>query len=187
MTATAAGKPYLFTARQYDQMIASRIFDEGPRVELLGGEIIEMAAMGVRHATCLVNCDYALKEQVGPLFRVGVQIPILLDDLSEPEPDVVVYKRRKRSTPPLPSDILLVVEVAESLLDYDRNQKFPRYAAAGIAEAWLLDLTTGILERHTEPHAGQYRHLVTARAGETLDSTALATVSLAVAVLLAEE
>lgn len=151
MLTTVARKPHQFTVRQYDQMVAAGVFADGVRVELLGGEIIEMAAMGVRHATSLVNCDYALKGQIGSEYRVGVQIPILLDDLSEPEPDLVVYHRRKRNTPPTPDDLLLVVEIADRSLDYDRNQKFPRYAAAGVAEAWLLDLTTGILERHTDP------------------------------------
>lgn len=148
MTATVARKLHQFTAREYEQMVAAGIFDENARVELLAGEIVEMAAMGVRHATCLVNADYLLKGQVPGDCRVGGQIPILLDDLSEPEPDLVVYRRRKRATPPTPADILLVVEIADSSLDYDRNQKFPRYAAAGIPEGWLLDLTAGILERH---------------------------------------
>ena len=187
MTAGTIRKLHLFTVHQYDQMVAAGVFDENARVELLAGEIVEMAAMGVRHATCLVHFDYLLKSQVSREYRVGVQIPILLDDMSQPEPDLFVYRWRKGNTLLTPGDIVLVVEIADSSLDYDRNQKFPRYAAAGIPEAWLLDLTTGILERHSAPYAGRYRHVVTAQAGESLDSLVLPGLALPLDEILAEE
>jgi Uma2 family endonuclease len=118
---------------------------------------------------------------------VGSRTPILLDDESEPDPDLTVFRRRKRTTHPLPADLLLLVEVSDTTLDYVRNWKFPRYAAAGIPEAWLFDVVAGILERHTEPYEGRYRHLVTARRGETLSSTTLPGVSLAVDEILNDE
>ncbi len=176
-----------FTVREYERMIAAGVFVERGRVELLDGEIIDMAAMGIPHATCLNNLDYLLKRQAPTACRVGVQVPILLDDASEPEPDIVVYRRGKRATHPTPSDILLVVEVADRSLDYDRQRKFPRYAAAGIPEAWLFDVFARVLERHTEPYAGRYRHLVTARRGESLTSTTLPELSLAVDAITAED
>ena len=154
MSATAARKLRQFTVQEYEQMIAAGVFVERGRVELLGGEIIDMAAMGLSHITYLNNLDYMLKRQAPADCRVNVQVPILLDDESEPEPDIVIYRRRKRTTVPTPEDILLVVEVADKTLDYDRNQKFPRYAAAGIPEAWLFDVFAGVLERHTEPYEG---------------------------------
>jgi Uma2 family endonuclease len=187
MTATIARKLHQFTAREWERMVAAGVFDENARVELLAGEIVEMAAMGVRHATCLVHFDYLLKRQVSREYRVGVQIPILLDDMSQPEPDLFVYRWRKGNTLLTPGDILLVVEIADSSLDYDRNQKFPRYAAAGIPEAWLLDLTTGILERHSAPYAGRYRNVITAQASESLDSLVLPGLSLPLDEILAEE
>lgn len=187
MTATAARKLYHFTVQEYEQLVTTGFFAGRGRVELLGGEIVEMAAMGLSHATRIVNLDYMLKRQTPADCRVGVQIPILLDDESEPEPDLVVYHRRKRTTHPAPADILLLVEVSDTTLDYDRNQKFPRYAAAGIPEAWLFDVVAGVLERHTEPYEGRYRHLVTARRGETLASTTLPDVSLAVDDILNDE
>ena len=113
--------------------------------------------------------------------------PFLLDDESQPEPDLVVYRRRKRETHPTPDDILLLVEVADSSLDYDRNRKFPRYAAAGIPEAWLFDVFAGILERHTEPFEGRYRRVEAARRGEALISTTLPGLTLAVDDILAED
>jgi len=154
MSAVVARQLRQFTVREYEQMIAAGVFVERGRVELLDGEIIEMAAMGIPHATCLNNLDYMLK---------------------------------RRATHPTPGDILLVVEVADRSLDYDRNRKFPRYAAAGIPEAWLFDVFAGVLERHTEPYEGRYRHLVTARRGEALASTTLPDLSLAVDAILAED
>jgi Uma2 family endonuclease len=187
MSTAAARQLRRFTAREYEQMVAAGVFIERGRVELLGGEIIEMAAMGLAHATYLNNFDYLLKRQVPQEYRVNVQVPILLDDASEPEPDLVVYRRRKRSTYPTAGEILLVVEIADRSLDYDRNQKFPCYAAAGIPEAWLFDLFAGVLERHTEPYAGRYCQLVTAGGGETLASTTLPAVLLAVDAILADD
>jgi Uma2 family endonuclease len=186
MTATVARKLYHFTVQEYEQLVASGFFAKRGRVELLGGEIVEMAAMGLPHANSMVNLDYMLKRQTPADCRVGVQIPILLDHESEPEPDLVVYRRRKRETHPTPAEILLVVEVSDSTLEYDRNQKFPRYAA-GIPEAWLFDVGAAILERHTNPYEGRYRHLVTARRGESLASTTLPDVSLAVDEILIED
>jgi Uma2 family endonuclease len=135
----------------------------------------------------IVRFDRRLQRQVPDSCDVGVQVPILLDDDSEPEPDLVVFYRRKRTTLPVPHEILLLVEVSDTTLDYDRNQKFPRYAAAGVPEAWLFDVAAGVLERHTDPYEGHYRHIVTARRGESLTSTTLPDVSLTVDDILADE
>jgi Uma2 family endonuclease len=176
-----------FTVQEYEQMIAAGVLREGERVELLEGEIITMAAMGLRHATCLDNITDTVYEHKVPGLRISVQRPILLDDESEPEPDLLVFRRRKRTTHPTPQDILFVVEGADRTIDYDRNRKFPRYAAAGIPEAWLFDVNAGILERHTEPFEGRYRRVEAARRGETLTSTTLPGLILAVDDILAED
>ena len=78
----------------------------------------------------------------------------------------------------------MVFEVADSSRAYDRGLKFPRYAAAGIAEAWLVDLTDNVIERHSEPRDGLYRQIATARAGETLASTVLAELTIPVDAVL---
>jgi Uma2 family endonuclease len=176
-----------FTVQEYEQIVAAGVLREGERVELLEGEIITMAAMGLRHATCLGNITDVVYDHKTPGLGIGVQRPILLDGESEPGPDLFVFRRRKRTTHPTPQDILFVVEVADSTIDYDRNRKFPRYAAAGIPEAWLFDVSAGILERHTEPFEGRYRRVEAARRGETLASTTLPGLTLAVDDILAEE
>ena len=139
-----------FTVREYEQMIATGVIREGERVELLEGEIIEMAAMGLPHVKRIVAFDYLLKRRVPATYIVAVQIPILLDDESQPEPDIVVYEERNWQTLPTPDGILLVVEIADSSLAYDRDRKLPRYAAAGIPEVWIDDVLPDILERHTK-------------------------------------
>jgi Uma2 family endonuclease len=118
---------------------------------------------------------------------VGSRTPILLDDESEPDPDLNVFRRRKRTTHPSTADILLLVEVADTMLDYVRDWKFPRYTAAGIPEAWLFDVFAGVLERHTDPYEGRYRPIVTVRRGESLPSTTLPGVSLAVDDIMNDE
>lgn len=110
---------------------------------------------------------------------VIVQSPIRLPDDSEPEPDVALI-RFARYTQALPAaaDVLVVFEVADSSRDYDRNTKRPLYAAAGIPEAWLADLVSEAVERHTEPREGRYRVDARARQGESLTSTVLPSVTI---------
>jgi Uma2 family endonuclease len=169
-----------FSVQEYERLIAAGVLREGERVELLEGEIITMAAMGLPHARSMVKISYMLNRQIPETCIVGVQIPILLDDESQPEPDLVVYQDREWTTHPTPDGILFVIEVADSSLVYDRDRKFPRYAAAGIPEAWLFDVFGAILERHSEPFEGRYRRVETARRGESLASTVLHGLTLAV-------
>lgn len=186
MATTAGRQLRQFTVEDYERMIAAGVFAERRRVELLAGEIVEMAAMGLAHSECMMRLTRILGHHATGELGMGVQIPILLDDMSQPEPDLFLC-RWKPVVRPTPDDILLLIEVSDSTLDYDRNRKFPRYAAAGIPEAWLFDVAARILERHTEPLAGQYRRLETARAGGSLPSTTLPDLILAVDDILAPE
>jgi len=101
---------------------------------------------------------------------IDMQNPIKVRNDGEPQPDVAVLYDRAYDSTPTEADTLFVVEVSDSSLAYDRSTRLPLYAAAGIAEAWLVDLNAGIVERHTEPYEGAYRYVVFARAGETLRS-----------------
>ena len=132
MQTVATSATRRFTAHEYEQMIAIGVFRDGERVELLDGEVIKMAAMGLVHINCIANSTYIISPHITPNLRLDVHLPILLSDASEPEPDLVVYRHRKRRTPPTPADILLVMEIADSSLVHDRDRKFPRYAEAGI-------------------------------------------------------
>jgi Uma2 family endonuclease len=162
----------LLTADEYQQMAETVILHEDERIELIGGEIYHMAAIGVRHADAMRALNRILNRQVGSIALVDVQNPIRLDDETMPQPDIAIVRdRRYRDEHPTPQDVLMVFEVADSSRAYDRGLKFPRYAAAGIAEAWLVDLTGNVIERHTDPHDGAYREIAIARIGDTLTST----------------
>ena len=140
------------------------IFSEDDRVELIDGEVVEMAPIGDRHVECVYRLTRLLSRwafldapsryggaEAGQL-GVHVQNPLALTIDGEPQPDLVLVRRSEgRTGVPVPEEVLLVVEVAETSLAYDRNTKLPLYAEAGIPEAWLVDLTTDIIEVYSEP------------------------------------
>lgn len=101
-----------------------------------------------------------------------VQCAIRLTDDTEPEPDMVITREWDYArTNPTAADVLLIIEVADSTIAEDRNEKVTRYARAGIPEVWLVDLTTDTIARYTDLRDGRYQRMETARAGETLPST----------------
>ncbi len=174
-----------FTADEYHRMAEAGILTEDDRVELIAGEIVEMAAIGVRHADCLTALTDLLRELLGQEVSLRVQNPIHLAEGSEPQPDLALVKRRRyRQTHPTAADVLLVIEVADTSLAYDRTVKLPLYAEAGIAEAWLIDLVNDTIERHTDPRGGRYRQVAIAGRGESLASTVLPAVAIAVDAVL---
>ena len=165
---------YRFTTDEYHRMVEAGILHEDDRVELLDGQLIAMAAVGIPHSNALAALNEIAVTTLGKTARITVQDPIHLDSQSEPEPDLVIARRRNYTTThPTPGDIFLVIEVADSSPDYDRNTKLPRYAAAGIAESWLVNLQGQAIERHSAPQNGRYSHIVIAGPGETLASTTL--------------
>ena len=152
-----------FTVREYYQMAEAGILHEDDRIELIEGKIVEMAPIGSRHALCLdrLNRAFQLNMRAGEGL-IRVQNPIRLSDETEPEPDLAVAslvqgEERYAEAHPAPADILLVVEVADSSLIYDRKTKVPLYAAAGIPEYWLVDLVGNRIEVYRDPSAGSFR------------------------------
>ncbi len=160
-----------FTVEDYDRMAEAGILTEDERVELIAGEIIEMAAIGARHMTCVNRLTMIIARHLAKGLTVSIQNPVRLSNESEPEPDISVIHDRNYAIVPAPSDVFLVMEVADSSREYDRGIKMPLYAAAGIAEAWLVDLVAEMIERYTDPHNGHYRLVAIAHRGETLAST----------------
>ena len=138
-----------FTVTDYEQMAEVGILKPDERVELIAGEIWEMAAIGIRHAQCVTRLNRMLIRALPDDFQVNPQNPIRLSDDSEPQPDLaVMYERAYDATPAAP-DILFVIEVSDTTREYDRGTKMPLYAAAGIAEVWLIDLVAERVERYT--------------------------------------
>jgi Uma2 family endonuclease len=165
-----------FTVAEYDRLIAAGILQEDERVELIDGEIVEMAPISIRHAARVNVLSALFLRRVGDLASVSVQNPIQLGERSEPQPDVTLLRRRAdhyASALPTAADILLLIEVADSSLEYDRTVKLPLYAQAGIPEVWIVNLAENVIEAHTQPEQGAYTHAQRAARGETLTATTL--------------
>ena len=125
-------RPRKFTADEFERMVEAGIFREDERLELIGGEIVQMAPIGHRHAACVANLNKRLVTGVGDRALVWVQGPARLAIDSVPEPDLALLRSHSyRRGAPRPDDVLLVVEVAESSLRYDQTVKLPLYAGAG--------------------------------------------------------
>ena len=172
-----------FTVAEYHRMAEAGILMEDDPVELIAGEIIEMSPIGQRHIRAVNRLTRLLHQLCGDDVMISVQNPIRLADNSEPEPDIVVLRGTDGGTANV-ADVLLVIEVAETSRDYDRNVKFPMYAAAGIPESWLFDLAGVAIERHSEPSADGDRLIARASRGESLTSTVLPGVTFSVDAIL---
>ena len=159
-----------FSVEEYLHLAEIGFFREDERIELIDGEIVEMPPPNLPHVLCIVALTDILGEALRGQAFVSVQNPIRLDR-SVPLPDLAVFRRKRYERLPAPNDVPLVIEVADSTIRTDRRVKFPRYAAAGIAEAWLVDINGEAIERHTEPHDDGYGVVVVARRGEALAST----------------
>lgn len=144
----------LFTVEEYYEMAHSGILSEEDRVELLAGEIVEMSPIGSRHAACVDRLNQILIQQITGLATVRVQNPIRLSPYSEPEPDLALLRPREdfyAQAHPEPEDVFLVIEVAETSVETDREVKLPLYAEAGIPELWIFDLNAGSVEVYRNP------------------------------------
>lgn len=171
-----------FTVADYERMGATGVLGEDDRVELIAGEIVDMSPIGFRHVACLNELTYWVSKQVGADVRLSVQNPLRLSDGDEPQPDLVVVRRHAGYARALPTaaDALLVVEVADTSLAYDRDVKVPLYAKAGIPEVWLLDVAGQVLFRYAEPREGVYRRTDRFGRGERLNALALPDLTIAV-------
>lgn len=152
-------------------MAGAGLFAEDDRVELIEGEVVEMAPIGSRHAACVNRLNEHFVERLRGQATVAPQNPVSLGELSEPQPDVAVLARRDdwyAGAHPGPADVLLLVEVADTTAAWDRQHKVPLYAAAGIPELWLVDLPAGVVEAYRAPEAGAYRDITRYGAGDEL-------------------
>lgn len=164
------------TRAQYETMIDAGVFGPEDRLELLDGELIEMAPQGTRHATAVRLLENALREAYGRGFDVRSQLPINLDQRSVPEPDIAVVPGAPRDySDAHPSRAALIVEVAESSLAYDRLRKYAAYGRAGVPEYWILNLNAQALEVHRRPDVDGYQEKRVYQAGDSVTPEAAST------------
>ena len=177
-----------FTVAEYFAMAEAGILHEDERIELINGEIIIMAAMGHPHRQSVNWLGQLLNVSLVGRAMAQVQSPIELDDANAPEPDIAVLRLRPVSdfTPVTPAEVYFVVEVADSSLEFDRETKLARYAAAGIPEVWVANLVDGRVEAYDDPVDGAYQNLRTAVPGESIGPRAFPDVVLAVSDFLPE-
>lgn len=175
-----------WTVWEYHRMADAGLLDETDRVELIEGELIDMAPIGSKHA-CLVD---RLAESLsgGPQagYMVRVQNPVVLGERNEPQPDIALVRRVNYiDRHPGSDDVLLLVEVSDTTLAYDREVKLSLYARHGIPEVWLLDVNAGELSVYSEPAEGQYRLIRKPTRAETLTPTLVPGVAIVLAEVLA--
>ncbi len=174
--------------RDYYRLGEAGILGEGDRVELLEGQLVDLAPIGPRHAIVTENLNELLVTGFADRARVRCQNPVVLDDGSEPQPDFALVRRPWRGYPathPGPDDIFLLIEVADSSLDFDRTVKLELYARAGIREFWIVDLTTDGVLVHRRPSGGVYGSVVRVQAPAALDVEGLPGVTIPVTVVFA--
>lgn len=163
-----------FDVHEYHRMSEAGILTEDDRIELIEGELTEMSPIGSRHAACVMRLTKLLERAVGERYIINIQNPVRLDDLSEPEPDVAVLRYREdfyAESHPAPQDALLLIEISDTSLDYDRTVKLPLYAKHEIPEVWIVDLQSSrSIEVYTNPDGDRYTALTTKRVGESVKS-----------------
>jgi Uma2 family endonuclease len=162
MAVAVAGARRLFTRAEYHRMGEVGILKPTDRVELIRGEIVEMSPIGRRHVAFVNNLNQLLVMRLAGRAIVSVQNPVVLADDSEPQPDLAVLRKRAiayKEAEATIEDLLLLIEVAESSLSYDRSTKLRLYAEAGVPEYWVVDVAAESVEVHRAPDAGGYREL----------------------------
>jgi len=140
------------------------VFPPDARVELSEGEVVNMAPIGSAHAGTVKKLNRLLIDALGGKAIVSVQDPVRFGDDSELQPDLAVLRPRRDAytdSHPSASDVLLIGEVADTSLEFDRSTKIPLYARHGIPEVWLVDLVNRLLSIHREPRDGIYRNVQT--------------------------
>ena len=159
------------TVHEYHRMAEIGLLAPDARVELIEGEIIDMAPIGSEHASVVDQLNHLLVRAVGERAIVRVQGSVRLSHITEPEPDVAVLRPRAdfyRHEHPNGADILLLIEVSDSTLRYDRDVKVPLYAKHGVAETWIVNLRDHCLSTYADPADGRYRtHATVAELGVT--------------------
>ena len=176
------------SVHDYHRMGEIGVFPPDARVELIEGEIIDMAPIGRDHQSIVDQLNRSLVRAVGDNAIVRVQGSVRLSEWSEPQPDVVLLEPRLdfyRNAFALGTDTLLVIEVSDSTLRYDRDRKVPLYARHGVPEVWIVDVTGDSLLVYGELRDGKYQREVSLERPAVVPITRLPGVTLDLAPLFA--
>lgn len=184
--ATLLTKPHRFSVADYHAMAEAGVLDQSARVELLYGHVVDMAPIGTPHMNTVIRLTQILVPLLAGRAVVSVQNGVRLDDYSEPQPDFAVLRPDvidDDETPCRPADVFLLIEVADSSLEIDRQLKAALYAENLIPEYWIVNLPDRAIEVHRAPSAGRYTEFRTVTTG-SLDFAALPGLTLSVDAIL---
>lgn len=159
----------LFTVADYYKLVDVGILHPTDKVELIKGEIYKMSPINSKHASVVNILSRLLMSGLGDNVIVTVQNPISIDEFTEPEPDILVAHYQDdfyAKNHPSPADTYVLIEVADSSLNYDRKVKVPLYAEAGIREYWIINLKNDTVEVYTSPFKNTYQNKNTYHKGE---------------------
>lgn len=189
MTTLTLAAPHRFTVAEYYGMAEAGLLAPDAHVELLEGQILDMFPIGPFHSGTVNYLANLFARRGGERWIVHSQNPVRLGERSEPQPDVALLRPRAdsyRTSHPTPDDVFLLVEVADSSLRFDREEKLPLYARAGIPEFWLVNLVDRVLEVYRDPfpETGVYRQTARLSEGVQAAPAAFPDVTLSVAELL---
>ena len=177
-----------FSVDQYYRMIELGMLKDYEKAEIIEGELIKKMTVGDRHAAVVNILNRFLSRNLPDNILVSVQNPVRLTNFNEPEPDIVLADLTKYdgNRHPRPAEVLLLIEVSDSTLKYDRDTKIPLYAAAEIPEVWIINLPNEIVEVHTRPQFGLYGLIEIYKHGEILKSAAVPNLEIETAKILGE-
>lgn len=175
-----------FTVDSYQRLAELGVLREDERVELIDGQVVEMSPIGDRHASCVRRLNRWAARNLLDVAIIDIQNTVELGEHDAPQPDVVVLKPRADAYPrhPQAPDVLLIIEIADTTVAYDRNVKVPLYARSGIPEAWLVDLQADRIEVYQEPGGGQYARVRMVTRGERLSPLRFPNLSVSVEEIL---
>jgi Uma2 family endonuclease len=179
-------KRHRISVDEYYRMAEVGLLQPGARVELIEGEIIDMAPIGSPHAGIVNVLTTTLVRAVGDRAVVSVQLPVRLSDRSEPQPDVALLKPRAdfyRSRHPTAADVLLLIEVSDTTLRFDRGEKLALYARHGVPEVWIVDIQARQVHCMRGPAGEAYQSSTTLNVGQKLRVAELPDVAFDVSVL----
>ena len=161
---------HLFTLEEYERIVEAGGFAEDARIELIRGEIVDMAPIGFEHGMGIAKLNRLFGRLAGDRALIWVQSPVQIAPNSRPEPDLALLKWRDYGAkrPVSASDVLLIVEVSDTTLNYDRTVKRSLYAEAGIPEYWIVNLQDRVIEVYTSPSNGAYQSEKQAKRGDAI-------------------
>ena len=177
-----------FTREEYHRMAEVGILKPTDRVELIRGEIVEMSPPGRRHIAFVINLTRLLVLRLGDRAVVSVQNPVALTEDTEPQPDLAICRNRVvpyKEREPYGEDVVLLIEVADTSLRYDRSTKLRLYAAAGVPEYWLVDCPAESVEVFRTPGVEGYRDVSRVAGDRTVTLAAFPDVALRIAEIFA--